>query len=475
MRTEYKLTSVILATCTVALILLVTGQGPSPGASVYAAGDPIVAQDDGRAQPALSGRELSNLISPAPMHTETDLDTVNLGDSLRPKGVAHLGTSTKSKIQGGAVFPAPRLERVSLRFHQDGGVQLPTLPRFGSTFQNKVAGITNSNDYVFYTVQPQLQAFTETMVRSSNAPHVAAVVMDPKTGRILAVADKSSSIPELSLHAGFPAASLFKLVTTSAALEEGFIEPDSLIKFRGGTYTLDKWNYKPDPRRDKYAMTVMEALGKSCNPVFARIALRWLSPRTLRDYAQIFGFNEDLQSDLDLPRSTAQIPDEDYQLGRTAAGFGEVNISPIHAATLMSGIANGGLLPRPNIIDRVISPSGAVKYNGQPEYLKRILRPNTAKTLLHMMEATTTIGTSRKEFMSRNKPVLPGIDVAAKTGTLKGTNPPGLNNWFIAAAPIENPQVAVSVIVVNPGGTSSRASHVGKRLIEKYFELHGAL
>jgi peptidoglycan glycosyltransferase len=80
-----------------------------------------------------------------------------------------------------------------------------------------------------------------------------------------------------------------------------------------------------------------------------------------------------------------------------------------------------------------------------------------------MMTATTTIGTSRKEFLGK----VPW-EVAGKTGTLKGDNPKGLNNWFIGAAPLENPRIAVAVIVINPSQVSSKASHIGRLILERY-------
>lgn len=218
-------------------------------------------------------------------------------------------------------------------------------------------------------------------------------------------------------------------------------------------------------------MSLAEALGKSCNAVFARVALQHLTPTDLRAYAKAFGFNSDLEFDSPLHESSSYIPSGQYELGRTAAGFGAVHLSPVHAATMMSAIANHGTMPRPSFVDKVVDEGGEVVYQSRPELLHRVVQPDTAKTLLRMMQFTTTVGTSRKEF-SGNKhrsPVLPR-EVAAKTGTLRGSNPKGLNRWFIAAAPADNPQVAIAVIVVNPGNGNASPSHIGRELLEKYFE-----
>jgi cell division protein FtsI/penicillin-binding protein 2 len=292
--------------------------------------------------------------------------------------------------------------------------------------------------------------------------------MDPRTGRVLALADKSSGLRDAAFHAGFPAASLFKVVTAAAAVERARVAPDARIAFRGGNYTLNQWNYLPNTRTDRRVMSLTEALGKSCNPVFGRVALRFLTPDALESFAERFGFNEKIYFDAPLPESAASIPSDKYGLSRTAAGFGAVTISPIHAATLMAGLANGGKMSRPILIDKITNRNGQPIYSSHTEVIAQMVRPDTARKVLEMMKSTTTIGTSRKDFAaSRGRPALP-VNVAAKTGTLSGKNPKGLNHWFIATAPLENPKVAIAVIVVDPQNSSARAARVGREVLEYY-------
>lgn len=364
--------------------------------------------------------------------------------------------------------PADIRTPVDLAYTDAGEILFNDLPHFNAVYRGKVTGISSENDYIMYSLDPDLQRYAVQLVNETQSPHIAIVAMEPQTGRILALAERSHVIDHPVLHSGFPAASLFKIVTASAALETGTIVPFSKVFFRGGTYTLDKTNFAPDEKRDRLSMTVAEALGKSCNPVFARIALKYLSPNLMRHYANSFGFNSPLQFEAPLPKSIAYVPDDDFGLSRTAAGFGDVTISPLHAVTMMAAIANGGMMPKPKLVDQVLSSSGNLKYQDRSSTgSRRALRPDTARTLLRMMEATTTVGTSRRAFMAGNKPLLP-VSVAGKTGTLRGDNPKGLNNWFIAAAPIESPKIAVSVIVVNPASVSAKASQIGRRVIESY-------
>lgn len=369
----------------------------------------------------------------------------------------------------GRIYPTPKLDPVDFVLNTNGQLFLPYLPALKSEFGGRLVGLSNKNEFVFYSIDPSLQKYTSALVRNAKAPHVAAVIMEPATGRILALAQKSRSLKNPSLHAGFPAASLFKIVTSAAVLERSTIGPYSLINFRGGNYTLNKTNYRPDEKRDKRSMSHAEALGRSCNPVFARLALKHLSSSTLRSYARSFGFNTALNFDIPVPESTALVPESAYELSRTAAGFGKVTLSPIHAAALIASVANGGSLPRPYLVDRIVDESGQLLYRGQPQLVQRTVRPETARTLMTMLEKTTTVGTSKHEFIRGRKPVLPNVPVSAKTGTLRGSDPAGLNKWFVAAAPRHKPEIALAVIVVNPGNSNARPARIGRLLLEKFF------
>ena len=369
----------------------------------------------------------------------------------------------------GRVYPPPRLRYIETRTTNDGDIRLAERPKFEDRIGGRYAHATSNNNFIFYTLDPDLQDYVRTVVARAQASHVAVVAMDPSTGAILAIAGKSISVPDIEYHAGFPAASLFKVVTAAAAVEHAGIETHSMIPFRGGTYTLNQANYNPDPRLDRRVMSVGEALGRSCNPVFGHIGLKYLNGDILAKYARQFGFNRGLALEAPLPESSAWIPqDNSYELSRTSAGFGEVRISPIHAAALMSGLANGGVLPKPQMVDTIVDQDGTVIQKQKPEMLQRIVQSSTAESLMKMMHYTTTVGTSRREFMRGSSPTLGAIDVAGKTGTLTGDNPVGLNNWFIGAAPIQNPKIAIAVITVDPQH-SSKASHLGRLVLQKYF------
>ena len=407
---------------------------------------------------------------PSPLESESDL-IIEKDPMIRSRTKAdNYAVAFNSELPIRGRSESSKLDVVDVRTTSDGSLRLLSLPNFSGRVGERFASITPRDNLVFYTLT-ELQEFVTRTVANAGATHVAVVAMEPKTGAILAVAGKSPTIPNIEYHAGFPAASLFKVVTAAAAVEEMGIEPNTQITFRGGTYTLNQFNYLPNPRTDRRMMTVGEAMGRSCNPVFGHIGIKYLDGSILARYAQRFGFNRSLQFEASLPSSTAEIPAEDlFELSRTAAGFGEIRISPIHAAALVSGIANGGLLPKPRIIDRIVTADGATLEQSRPEALQRIVQPSTAASVLEMMRYTTTIGTSRREFMRGGQPALGAIDVAGKTGTLSGSNPPGLNNWFIGVAPVQNPEIAVAVITVD-ATHSSKASRLGRLVMQRFFNI----
>jgi penicillin-binding protein A len=119
------------------------------------------------------------------------------------------------------------------------------------------------------------------------------------------------------------------------------------------------------------------------------------------------------------------------------------------------------------VVSSIQDKNGNISHRTSPAILGRAVQPETAHHLLEMLESTTTTGTSRKAFYRQGKPRLP-FRVAAKTGTLRGSNPQGINHWFISAHPIEKPRLALAVVVVSDGSYGARASELGRLMIQRF-------
>lgn len=372
-----------------------------------------------------------------------------------------------------AVTDLSALDADDIGFSSTGLPQLGSLQN-ASMDSNNESFVVNKDNYKFVlTLDPQLQKRAQELLKQSAAPWGAVVAIEVRTGRVLALADYSKAEPEkegrLATQALFPAASLFKLVTAAAAIEQEGLELGHRVNYRGGDYVLNKGNYLPDERRDNRYMSFSDALGKSCNPVFARIALNWLSEKQLSAYAHSFGFNSDIHFDMPLGESTFSLDDDVYAFARTAAGFGNVRISPLHAAVLTGAIANQGTLMRPFIVERVENTNGESVYQVQHSVLKRAVLPWTADRLMKAMEHTISVGTAKRQFKLFKSPMGAPVHVAGKTGTLRGTNPDGISHWFVATAPVEDPEIAIASLVVDNGDARVNGLGVGRRFIEYYF------
>jgi len=320
------------------------------------------------------------------------------------------------------------------------------------------------------TIDPVLQDRAEKLLQNYKPPYGAIVMMDPQDGRILAAAGSSKfgiKGQDLIGRATFPAASLFKVITGAAGVEKGGLRGSSIIAFRGGDHTLSQGNYLPDVRLDRRRMSLADAMGKSCNAVFARLALNSIRPEQLKEYAERFGFNSNLRADFPVQTSLFDYGVGLYDLARTGAGFRGAKISPLHAAVVASTVANGGELLKPRLIDEVRNENGEIIYGSSRTSLGRAVSLETARELNSMMRETTTTGTARRHF--KKSPTLSRVGVAGKTGTLKGDNPEGLYHWFIGLAPMDKPEVAIAAVTIDRGGSRISASGLASLMLDRHF------
>jgi len=289
----------------------------------------------------------------------------------------------------------------------------------------------------------------------ARARRAAASVVDVRTGRVLAQAGRSANGPDRSLcmRPWAPAASIFKIVTTAALLESG-VSPSERVCYSGGLRRLMPRDLLDDPRRDLSCRTLSEALSQSINTVFAKLARRHLDREDLLRYAQAFGFRDRLHPDLE--PSPADIPSDEFERARTAAGFFHVRLSPLHAALIAATVARGG---------EMALPAG----KGAP---RRVVRQDTARALGAMLLETTTHGTAKKAFHDRRgRPYLGKIRVAGKTGSLAERDPTFRDySWFVGYAPADKPTVAVGVIVENGPRWWTRGHFLAREVLQAYFK-----
>jgi cell division protein FtsI/penicillin-binding protein 2 len=335
-------------------------------------------------------------------------------------------------------------------------------PRFDPALGRYVAPLGKGR--AILTLDPRLQARLERTLASYTVPWGVTVLLEPATGRVLAMAEHSEAEPRrrgLATTALAPAASVFKIVTAAALLEQG-VRPGDEVCFHGGKHRIQPKLLADDPRRDRTCFSLSAALGHSANVVFAKLA-RGLDASALRAAAGRFLFNGEIPFPRPVEMSRAEFPDDRFKLATTAAGFGAVKLSPLHGALLAAIVANGGLFVPPALVEEVDGvPAPA------PSAPVRVVDERVAAALADMMRSTCTEGTARRAFRRPGGP-LRGVAVAGKTGSLTDPSPYRDYTWFVGYAPADRPQVVVATLIVNGRLWRVRAPTVAKDALEAFF------
>jgi penicillin-binding protein A len=330
---------------------------------------------------------------------------------------------------------------------------------------------------VEYTIDAELQKASEKLLASYKPDYGAIVMMDAETGRILSLASfqkKNSNGENLALKGTFPAASIFKIVTATAALDKYNVTPDTQVAFNGGNHTLYKKNVMSTKvNRWTRNMTLREAFARSINTVFGRLTLERLAPQDLEDYAIRFGFNTNIQTDLPFDPGYTEIPKEkNFHLTELASGFNKVTrMSPIQGAMIAASIVQNGVMRVPYIVERVQGPNGESLFKSEPVTAARTMSPRGAEKLQELMEATIRQGTSKKSFRTLVKDrKLKELIVGGKTGSLTGDNPKGKVDWFVGYATDEKHKIAIAALTVNVNYWTVKSAYLAQSLFRTHFK-----
>jgi len=331
---------------------------------------------------------------------------------------------------------------------------------------------------VEYSFDSNLQQRADSLLSHYKPDYAAIVVMNAVTGEILALSsyekDNNKGV-NWALHGGFPAASVFKVVTAGAALDKYGLNEETVIFFNGGSHTLYRKNVMSNQvNRWTRVTTLKEAFARSFNTPFGRLTFDLMKPEDIEAYALKFGFNKQIQSDLPFDMGFTAVPDEkNFSLAEIASGFNRVTrMSPIQGAMIAASVVSEGVMPVPSVVKTLRDKSGNLIYASRPVTAATVLTQEGAEKLSRLMAATVERGTSKKIFKS----LIPWlrvseIEVGGKTGSLTGDNPKGKVDWFVGYG--KNPEgdrIAIAAITVNKKQWTVKSSYLARQMIEVHFK-----
>lgn len=382
---------------------------------------------------------------------------------------------------------------------------------------------------VFLTIDLELQRVATEVLRRGleqvGSPRGAVVALDPRDGQVLALVslpsyddnlfiggtsqadyqalleDERKPLFNTAISGAFPPGSTFKLVTASAALQEGVITPQTRINAPGVIYLPNKY-FPDDPSLAQPfydwlpsghgVIDVVSALARSSDVFFYKVAggfpgeLEGLGVERLARWAHMFGLGE--PTHIDLPGEAAglvptpvwkrQTLGETWVTGDTynmAIGQGFLTVTPLQLANVTAAVANGGILYRPQLVYQVQDAEGHVVRGFEPDILRHVpVDPSYLALVREGMRGAV----ARPDGTARFAGFPPGLEVAGKTGTAEYCDPlPDLSDckrnedgylvthaWFTAFAPYENPEIVLVVFVHGNGRDVLEGSKVAAPL-----------
>ena len=318
---------------------------------------------------------------------------------------------------------------------------------------------------VHLTIDEVLQYITERelarAVERSGAKAGTAVILDPGTGEILALANQPTFDPNHYKRASSAAkrnraatdyvepGSIFKVILAAGALEEGIVAPTDLVYGENGSIEVSGVTIRD---HGKYGwLTIRQVLAQSSNVGAIKLGQK-LGKSLYYHYMSAFGFGS--LTGVDLPGETPGLirrPKGWSALSLPVLSLGqEVSVTAVQFAAAFGAVANGGSLLRPHVVRSLRTQDGGITRNVEPVVVRRVISEQTSRTLLEMLTSVVEEGTGKEA-------AVPGYSVAGKTGTAQKVEPATgryshrkIVASFVGAIPAEAPRLVILVMIDEP-------------------------
>lgn len=340
------------------------------------------------------------------------------------------------------------------------------------TLRSKINDYYINGNSIKLTLDRTLQVYASEQLGGKRG---SIVVLNPQTGEILAmvskpdfnpsniqsdwdslIADKSSPLLNRATEGLYPPGSIFKLVAASSILKNNL--QDEKIEC-SGEVNVDGYVITDYDGKAHGSINLHDALMHSCNSYFIKKGLS-LGGGSLYNEALKFRFNKNIPSDIKISQGVFPNKSDEKSVAEQSIGQGTVLMTPLHAALMVSAIANKGVMMQPYAVQSVNDSTGKIIKEFKPKQLVQAIDEKTADTLRDMMIDVVKSGTGVKAKTTKTI-------IAGKTGTAEVGGKEKPHAWFVGFAPADNPKFAVAVIVEHGGSGGSAAAPIASRVIRK--------
>ncbi len=309
------------------------------------------------------------------------------------------------------------------------------------------------------TIQFIAERALDRMYKKYNAKGASIIVMDPKTGEILAFANRptynleeaSKSTPDSRTNRAivftYEPGSIFKIVTAAAGLQEGVVKETDIINCENGAYRVANHilhDHEPEGR-----ISFRQVIERSSNIGTVKVAQK-LGAQRVYNYAHHFRFG--IRTGIDLPGEARGWLKPVKEWSKTSIGAipigQEVTVTALQMVSAMAAIANDGIYMRPIVVKYVKDGNNQIIQEHKPEILDKVISQKTAKRLRSILQGVVDVGTAKKAQIK-------GVAVGGKTGTAQKVVGGKYSHShfyasFIGFAPVENPRLAAVVVFDEP-------------------------
>ncbi len=349
--------------------------------------------------------------------------------------------------------------------------------------KNELSNTKNQGDTVVLTLNYKLQSAAYEALGNNKG---AVVVIEPSTGKILAMVSKPGYDPNeieevwdyIHTDEGSKSTVLLNRATQGLYAPGSTFKVLTMLEYMRENPDYNSYSYECKAKAEfndvvihcsnekKHGkVSLADSLAKSCNTSFTNMGVTL----DLSKYSELMNtmlFNSDLPFDGNYKKSSFVLDasSSKNEVPQTVIGQGKTQITPLHNALIYSAIANGGVMMKPYLVDSIENCDGATIKKYKSSSYKTVMTANEAKDVTELLKGVCTYGTASSSFKNTK------YKVAGKTGTAEYDNQGNCNSWFVGFSNPDDPDILVSVVVEDSSSSNLTGVKVAKKIFDAYYK-----